>query len=58
MLLKRVASPSTDVPKPKKVNLSTLCNKRWAIVPKNQAKHINAANILYYITKLKKLVEY
>ena len=58
MLLKRVALPSTDAPELKKVNLSTLCNKRWAIVPKNQAKRADAANVLYYIMKLKKLVEY
>ena len=56
--LKRIALPSTNTPKPKKVNLSTLYNKRWAIVPENQAKRVDAANILYYITKLKKSVEY
>jgi hypothetical protein len=58
MSSKRVASPSTDAPEPKKVNLSTLRNKRWAMIPENQAKRADAANVSYYVTKLKKSVEY
>jgi len=56
MLEKRTALSLTDVPKAKKVNLSTLCNKRWVIIPKNNVK--DSTNILYYIIKLKKLVKY
>ena len=50
--------PLTNAPKPKKVNLSTLRNKRWAIVPENKAKRADSANVSYYVTKLKKSVEY
>ena len=35
ILSKRVALPFTDVPELKKVNLSTLCNKRWVIISEN-----------------------
>ena len=58
ILEKRTAPSLTNVLKAKKVNLSTLRNKRWAIIPQNKAKYINSTNILYYITKLKKLVKY
>ena len=58
ILSKRVALPFTNIPKLKKVNLSTLYNKKWAIIFKNQVKYIDTTNILYYITKLKKSVKY
>ena len=58
MLLKYVTSPFTNAPKLKKVNLFTLYNKRWAIIPQNKAKRADSANVLYYVTKLKKLVKY
>ena len=35
-----------------------LYNKKWAIIPKNKAKRINSANVLYYVIKLKKIVKY
>ena len=50
--------PAANAPKPKKVNLSTLYNKRWAMAPENKAKHADFANVSYYITKLKKSLEY
>jgi hypothetical protein len=58
MSQKRTALPLTDAPEPKKVNLSTLRNKRWAIAPENKAKRADSANVSYYVTKLKKSVEY
>ena len=58
MSQKRTALPLTNAPELKKVNLSTLRNKRWAIVPKNKVKRADSANVLYYITKLKKSVKY
>ena len=58
MLEKRTALPLTNAPKLKKVNLSTLRNKRQAIVPENKGKRADSANIVYYIIKLKKLVKY
>ena len=58
MSQKRTASPTTNAPEPKKANLSTLRNKRWAMVPENKAKRADSANISYYVTKLKKSVEY
>ena len=35
-----------------------LCNKRWAMAPKNKAKCADSANVLYYIMKLKKSLKY
>ena len=58
MSQKCTALPIVNAPEPKKANLSTLHNKRWAIVPENKAKHIDSINILYYVIKLKKLVKY
>ena len=58
MSQKHTALPITNTPKLKKVNLSTLYNKRQAIVPKNKTKRTDSTNILYYITKLKKSVKY
>ena len=58
MLEKRTALPLTNASKLKKVNLSTLRNKRQAIVPKNKAKRADSTNVLYYIKKLKKLIKY
>ena len=58
MLQKRPASPLTNAPELKKVNALTLRNKKWAMAPKNKAKRADSDNILYYVTKLKKLVEY
>ena len=58
ILSKYVALLFTNIPKLKKVNLSIFCNKRWAIILKNQVKYIDTANVSYYITKLKKSVKY
>ena len=58
MSQKCTALPIVNAPEPKKANLSTLCNKRWVIVPENKAKYIDSVNISYYVTKLKKSVEY
>jgi len=52
MSLKHVTSPLTNIPELKKKNLSMVCNKRWAIVPKNKVKYTHFINVLYYITKL------
>ena len=56
ILEKRTAPSLNNPPKVKKINLFTLYNKRQVIVPKNKVK--DSANILYYITKLKKLGKY
>ena len=58
MSQKRTVSPPANALKPKKVNLFTLYNKKWVMVPENKARHADSANVLYYVTKLKKLVEY
>ena len=58
MSQKHTALPTTNTPELKKANLSTLRNKQWAIVPKNKAKRTDSTNISYYVTKLKKSVEY
>jgi len=52
MLLKRVTLPLTNMPGPKRTNLSMVCNKRWARAPKNKVKHVHFVNVLYCITKL------
>ena len=36
ILLKCIILLLTNIPKPKKTNLSMVCNKRWAIVLKNK----------------------